>query len=47
MDTLTDQNDLFAKVWLENTDPQETDIHWRCKKGKGSFNWSVPPKKIS
>lgn len=40
-DTITDQNDLFCKCWLEGADPQETDIHWRAKKGKGSFNWRM------
>ncbi len=40
-DTATDQNDLYIKAWLEGCKPQSTDIHWRCKKGKGSFNWRM------
>ena len=40
-DTATDQNDLYIKSWLEGCKPQSTDIHWRCKKGKGSFNWRM------
>ena len=41
MDMITDMNDLYAKCWMEGTDmePQETDIHWRSKKGKASWNW--------
>ena len=34
-------NDLYAKVWFEGTKPYTTDIHWRCKKGKGSFNYRM------
>jgi hypothetical protein len=41
MDTLENMNDLFVKAWIEGCDPQETDTHWRCKKGKGSFNWRM------
>ncbi|KAF1772463.1 C2 domain [Phytophthora cactorum] len=40
-DTLEDMNDLFFRCWMEGTDYQETDIHWRAKKGKGSFNWRM------
>lgn len=40
-DTITDQNDLYVRCWIEGMKPQETDIHWRCKKGKGSFNWRI------
>ena len=34
-------NDLYAKGWITKGEAQETDIHWRCKKGKGSFNWRM------
>lgn len=40
-DTLEDMNDLFFRCWMEGSDFQETDIHWRAKKGKGSFNWRM------
>ncbi|KAK1942894.1 Dysferlin [Phytophthora citrophthora] len=40
-DTLEDMNDLFFRCWMEGSDYQETDIHWRAKKGKGSFNWRM------
>jgi hypothetical protein len=26
---------------VEGCDPQDTDVHWRAKKGKGSFNWRM------
>ncbi|CBN78812.1 conserved unknown protein [Ectocarpus siliculosus] len=41
MDTVTEQNDLFVKSWVEGCDAQETDTHWFAKKGKGSFNWRM------
>jgi len=31
---ITDQNDLYIKAWVQGESPQETDTHWRCKKGK-------------
>jgi hypothetical protein len=40
-DIYTQQNDLYVRAWVEGQQPQETDIHWRCKKGKGSFNWRM------
>ncbi len=41
MDSLEGMSDLFVKCWPEGCDPQETDTHWRCKKGKASFNWRM------
>ena len=38
MDTLEQMNDLYVTAWLEGTDKQNTDVHWRAKKGKGSWN---------
>ncbi|KAJ8550633.1 hypothetical protein ON010_g10436 [Phytophthora cinnamomi] len=40
-DTMEDMNDLFFRCWMEGSNYQETDIHWRAKKGKGSFNWRM------
>ncbi|GMF14931.1 unnamed protein product [Phytophthora fragariaefolia] len=40
-DTMEDMNDLFFRCWMEGSSYQETDIHWRAKKGKGSFNWRM------
>lgn len=40
-DIAEDMNDLFFRCWMEGSEQQETDIHWRAKKGKGSFNWRM------
>lgn len=40
-DEAEDMNDLFFRCWMEGAPFQETDIHWRAKKGKGSFNWRM------
>ncbi|EQC29478.1 hypothetical protein SDRG_12726 [Saprolegnia diclina VS20] len=40
-DEITDMNDLFVRASLEGCDYQDTDIHWRAKKGKASFNWRM------
>ncbi|OQS02130.1 hypothetical protein THRCLA_05475 [Thraustotheca clavata] len=40
-DELTEMNDLFVRCQLEGSDHQDTDIHWRAKKGKASFNWRM------
>lgn len=36
-----DMTDMYVKSWVEGCDSQETDTHWRAKKGKGSFNWRM------
>jgi hypothetical protein len=41
MDTLEGMNDLFCTCTMEGCKKQETDTHWRCKNGKGSFNWRM------
>ncbi len=28
-------NDLYARVWMEDQEPQESDIHWRYACGEG------------
>lgn len=40
-DYLSDMNDLYITSWVEGEQPQSTDVHWRCKGGKGSFNWRM------
>eukprot|EP00808_Paulinella_micropora_P000340 g32402.t1 len=42
-DTLTDMNDLYVTGALstKGTKKQETDTHFRSKKGKGNFNWRM------
>jgi len=41
MEAISNMNDMFAKVWIEGCEKQETDTHWRAKKGKASFNWRM------
>ena len=41
MDSFEGMSDLFVKCWPEGCKPQETDTHWRCQKGKASFNWRL------
>jgi len=41
MDWLEQMNDLYVKCWLEGSPPQTTDVHWRAKKGKGSWNFRM------
>ncbi|OQR94660.1 hypothetical protein THRCLA_08129 [Thraustotheca clavata] len=37
----TEMNDLFVRCELDGSDHQDTDIHWRAKKGKASFNYRL------
>jgi len=41
MDALEGMSDLFVKAWPEGCAPQETDTHWRAKKGKASWNYRL------
>lgn len=43
MDTVSNMNDLFVRCWMEGKEKQkqQTDCHYRCKGGKGSFNWRM------
>ena len=41
MDTLENMSDLYVKCWPEGCSPQETDVHWRCKKGQASWNYRM------
>jgi hypothetical protein len=41
MDELEGMSDLYVKCWPEGSKPQETDTHWRAKKGKASWNWRM------
>ena len=41
MDALEGMSDLFVKAWPESCAPQETDTHWRAKKGKASWNYRL------
>jgi hypothetical protein len=41
MDSLENMSDLYVRAWPEGCTPQETDTHWRAKKGKASWNWRL------
>ena len=34
-------NDLYGVFFMEGGTPQETDTHWRCYAGEGSWNWRL------
>jgi hypothetical protein len=34
-------NDLYGRLFMEGGEGQETDTHWRCYGGKGSWNWRL------
>lgn len=41
MDTLENMNDMYCTCWIEGTEKQNTDTHWRAKKGKASWNYRM------
>jgi hypothetical protein len=41
MDEFEAMNDLYGAIRFCSLKEQTTDIHWRAKKGKGSFNWRM------
>lgn len=44
MDSIENMSDLFVKVWPEGCVPQETDTHWRCRRGKAVSTASLFPR---
>ena len=41
-DALTDMTDIYCKGFCTSTNQtKETDVHFRAKHGKGSFNWRM------
>ena len=34
-------SDMFVSFFMEGGRKQSTDTHWRCKSGKGSWNWRI------
>ena len=34
-------SDLYVRAWVNENEPKETDTHYRCQTGKGSFNWRM------
>ena len=41
MDSLTNMNDTYVEVSLHGAETQSTDIHWRAKGGKASWNYRL------
>ena len=33
--------DQYVKAFLEQSNQKQTDIHWRCSTGNGSFNYRL------
>jgi hypothetical protein len=40
MDT-EDTSDIYVTAFVDAKDKQSTDVHYRCQKGIGSFNWRI------
>ncbi|KAH8094261.1 hypothetical protein JL720_4254 [Aureococcus anophagefferens] len=36
-----EMGDYFAEFWIGQSRKQKTDVHWRCRNGKASWNWRV------
>lgn len=34
-------SDIFVRAWVNGCEPKETDTHYRCQTGSGSFNWRL------
>jgi len=41
MESLTNMNDTYVKADIHGVAQQSTDIHWRAKKGKASWNYRL------
>merc|ERR1712217_865282 len=46
-DWVGDMSDMYVRAWMPagsgegSGEQQDTDTHWRAKKGRGSFNWRM------
>jgi len=36
-----EMGDYYCEFWIGDSRKQKTDIHWRCRHGKASWNWRV------
>jgi hypothetical protein len=36
-----DTSDMYVRAWVNSAYPKETDTHFRCINGKGSWNWRM------
>ena len=34
-------SDLYVRAWVNREVPKETDTHYRCQRGNGSWNWRI------
>ena len=34
-------SDLYVRAWVDPEEQKETDTHYRCQRGKGSWNWRM------
>ena len=34
-------SDLYVRAWVNKEVPKETDTHYRCQRGEGSWNWRI------
>ena len=41
MDVVEQMNDAYVTCWFEGFDKQNTDTHWRAKKGKAAWNYRM------
>lgn len=38
---IEDTSDMYVRAWVNSAKPKETDTHFRCTNGKGSWNWRM------
>eukprot|EP00633_Aureoumbra_lagunensis_P005480 CAMPEP_0197308502 /NCGR_PEP_ID=MMETSP0891-20130614/6865_1 /TAXON_ID=44058 ORGANISM="Aureoumbra lagunensis, Strain CCMP1510" /NCGR_SAMPLE_ID=MMETSP0891 /ASSEMBLY_ACC=CAM_ASM_000534 /LENGTH=1990 /DNA_ID=CAMNT_0042792899 /DNA_START=20 /DNA_END=5992 /DNA_ORIENTATION=+ len=36
-----EMGDYYCQFWIGDSRKQKTDIHWRCRYGKASWNWRI------
>mmetsp|Transcript_9637 Transcript_9637/g.30891 ORF Transcript_9637/g.30891 Transcript_9637/m.30891 type:complete len:1963 (-) Transcript_9637:92-5980(-) len=41
MDVPYEMGDYYCEFWIGDSRRQKTDIHWRCRNGKASWNWRI------
>lgn len=34
-------SDMYLRAWINREVPKETDTHYRCQRGSGSWNWRI------
>lgn len=41
LDVPYEMGDYYCEFWVGDSRRQKTDIHWRCRNGKASWNWRI------